>query len=371
MTKDFPPIVKLTFYLLFIILLIYGLIEARNFLYPIFFAVLLSYLLYPFASFLEKKGVPRILAIIISILFAIVLIAGAGFFVYTQVQVFVDDFPTFKRQALANVDQLELFIEEQFDVSSTEQHQWIKERINDIFESGAQFFGSAFTATTGTITKIVLMPVYIFFMLYYRNKFKEFIMQFIPRGKHEKTERLLSDVSFVTERYMGGVFAVVLILCFLNSIGLMIVGLKYAILLGVISALFNFIPYFGTLIGGVVPLIYALLLSPFPQKAIGVIILFIIIQFLENNILTPNITGGNVQLNPFITILSIILGGMIWGLPGMVLIVPFIAMFKIFCGYVDSLKPYNYLLGIGGTEQHALTANKIKSFFQRLFNRNF
>jgi predicted PurR-regulated permease PerM len=359
------PLLKITVVLLFIILLLFALIQARNFLYPLFFAILLAYLLYPFANFMERHHFPRILANLISIIFAIVVVAGAVFFIYSQIIIFVQDFPTLKQQALTNVDTLEQWIENTFGVTSREQHDWVKERISDFFESGAQFFGDAFTATTSTLAKAGLMPVYIFFMLYYRNKFKNFILQMVPNEKHQKTEKILSDVSFVTERYMGGVFVVVLILCILNSIGLLIVGLKYAILLGVISALFNFIPYFGTLIGGIVPLLYTLVVSPTPEKALGVIIFFIIIQFIENNILTPNITGGNVQLNPFVTILSIIIGGMIWGIPGMFLIVPFLAMFKIFCEYVDGMQPYAYLLGIHGTEKHALNKDKFATILKK------
>lgn len=365
MTK-YPAIIKITILLLFLILLIFALIEARNFLYPIFFAILLAYLLYPLANFLEKNRVPRILANLISIILGIIVVAGGVFFIYSQLRIFVEDFPTLKMQALANVDTLEKWITETFGVSSLEQHEWVRERLSEFFESGAKFFGDAFTATTSTIAKIGLMPVYVFFMLYYRNKFKEFILQLVPNEKHQKTEKILSDVSFVTERYMSGVFVVVLILCILNSIGLMIVGLKYAILLGIISALFNFIPYFGTLIGGIVPLLYTLVISPHPEKAVGVIIFFIIIQFIENNILTPNITGGNVQLNPFITILSIIVGGMIWGIPGMFLIVPFLAMFKIFCEYVDGMQPYAYILGTRGTEKHALTKDKLVGLFKKM-----
>ncbi|MGK7393135.1 MAG: AI-2E family transporter [Candidatus Cyclobacteriaceae bacterium M3_2C_046] len=365
MLDRYPVVLRFTFYLLFVILLIYGLIEARNFFYPLFIAVLFAYLLYPLASFLEKHGIPRILANLTGILFAGVIIAAGVFFIYKQIGVFVEDFPSLRQNAMANVDELEGFIEENFGVSSTTQHQWIRERISNFFESSTQFFTSAFSATTATLAKIGLMPVYVFFMLYYRNKFRNFMLLVIPESKHAKTEKILNEVSFVTERYMGGVFVVVLILCVLNSIGLLIVGLKYAILLGIISALFNFIPYFGTLIGGIIPLFYALLLSPYPQKAVGVIILFIIVQFMENNILTPNITGGNVKLNPFITILSIIVGGMIWGIPGMFLSVPLLAMFKIICDYVEPLKPYSYLLGTSGTEQHALSINKISNFFKR------
>ncbi len=364
MWKKNSIIRNLTIGLLFVTLFLYGFIHARNFLYPIFLAILIAYLLHPMANFLEKHKFPRILANIISIIFAIIIVGGGIYFMYTQISVFIQDLPTLKDQAVANIRQLESFIEAKTGISTVAQQKWIENQINDIFESGSEVFGTAFSATTGTAARMGLLPVYVFFMLYYRDKFKKFILLIVPDEKHEKTEKILDDVSYVTEKYMSGVFAVVLILCVLNSVGLLIVGINYAILFGIISALFNFIPYFGTLIGGLVPLAYTLLLSPYPEKVVGVIIYFIIIQFTENNILTPNITGGNVQLNPFITILSIILGGMLWGVVGMFLIVPFIAMFKIFCEYFDPLKPYAFLLGTGGAEEHSLTREKIVRFFK-------
>lgn len=356
-------ITTLTYILLFIILLIFGLIEARNFLYPLALGVLFAYLLYPLSSSIEKSGIPRIPANLFSILIGVIIISGIVFMIYKRMAVFLHDIPALKTQALSNVDQLNMLIESKIGISTQEQKVWLKDQIDTVFESGIVVFNTAFTATIGTLVKIGLLPVYVFFILYYRNKFNQFILNVIPEENHLKTLRILEEVSLVTKKYMGGIFLVVFILCILNSIGLLIVGIKYAILFGIISALFNFIPYFGTLIGGLVPLSFTLLVSDTPHKAVGVVLLFMIIQFIENNILTPNIVGGNVRLNPFITILAIILGGMIWGIPGMFIAVPFLGMFKIACEHIDVLKPYAYLLGTEGTEKHALTWDKIKSMF--------
>src|SRR5690606_11934266 len=147
----------------------------------------------------------------------------------------------------------------------------IEERLGSIFETSSDFFKTAFAATAATATKAALLPVYVFFLLYYRNKFTNFILKLVPPEKHKKTLTILGEVSLVTKRYMGGIFIVVLILCCLNSLGLLIIGVEYALLLGVISALFNFIPYFGTLIGGLVPLLFTLLMTNSPENAFGVV----------------------------------------------------------------------------------------------------
>ena len=364
--QKYPLLIRLTVVLLFAILLIYALIEVRNFLYPLTLAILIAYLLYPLVKFLENRKIPRIPAILFSIISAIVIISGAVYLLSTQVGVFVDDFPALKEQTLENIETLNTFVNKNTGMEINIDKEFIKERLSTLFQSGSDFLQTAFSATTGTIAKVALLPVYAFFLLYYRNKFAMFTLKLIPEEKHAKINKILQDVSHVTKRYMGGIFIVVLILCFLNSLGLLIVGVKYALLLGIVSALFNFIPYFGTLIGGAVPLLFVLLMSDTPEKGFSVVILFLIIQFTENNILTPNIVGGYVRLNPFMIILSIIIGGMIWGLPGMFISVPFLGMFKILCEQVSILNPYAYLLGTEGTEKHAVDFQKVKTFFSKI-----
>lgn len=363
-------LVKATFLLLFIILSIFALIHARNFLYPICIAILFAYLLYPMAKFLETNGIPRIIAILLSLVVGIFIISFVISLISSQLEVFFDDFPELQYKALANLEEMAKNIESSFGISTQDQKHWLKERISGAFESGGIVFKTAFQATAGTVVAILIQPVFVFFLLYYRDKFREFILRLAPDRIHQKTLKIINEVSLVTKKYMSGIVIVVLILCFLNSLGLYIVGLDYAVVLGVISAIFNFIPYFGTLIGGIVPLTFALLTMDSPSYALGVIIHFLIVQFLENNILTPNIVGGNVKLNPFITILIIILGSMIWGIPGMFISVPFLAMFKIICDHVEKLRPFSYLLGTEGTEEHSVTFSKIRKLLQSNKSKN-
>jgi predicted PurR-regulated permease PerM len=318
---------------------------------------------------LEKRGIPRILANFISILILIATVVGFLFLLYKQLSLLLGDFPELMAQAHRNLDKLNEVIEKNFGVSSSDQNIWLKERLANIFATGSAFINTAFQATTGTIAKLGLLPVYIFFLLYYRNKFSVFLFRVVHRRHHQTLTNILNQIGQVTKRYMSGMVIVVLVLCVLNSVGLLIVGVKYAVLLGVIAAIINFIPYFGTLIGGAVPLSFALLVMDSPTYALGVIILFIIIQFLENNILTPNIVGGNVNINPFFTILSIVVGGMMWGLPGMIISLPFMSMFRIVCDNIPKLKPIAYLLGTSGTEHHSVTLDGVKQSFRKICRR--
>ena len=335
---------KLTIGLAFIILFFYSIIVARHLLMVITLAVLFSYLLYPLAVRLEMIRFPRFLANLTAILLLFSIFTGLVFLMYKQVETLLGDLPALKSKALQNIDQMEIYIESISGLEVHKQHQWLKENVNNLFESGSQFLSVTFTATTSTLAKMFLLPVFVYYMLFYRQKFFIFLLRIIPSDKKSVAVVIMKRISQMVQRYIGGVFVVVLVLSVLNSLGLYIVGIKYPIVFGLISAFFNFIPYFGTWIGGSIPLLFTLLTGDSLQLALGVLILFAIIQFTENNILTPNITGGYVDINPLITILSIIVGGMVWGIIGMVVVLPVVATIKIISEHSPSMKAVAYLI---------------------------
>ncbi|UII26542.1 AI-2E family transporter [Fulvivirga maritima] len=343
MRKKYPFVIRLTLVLFLVSLILTMLIVGRDFLYPICLALLFSFLLYPMAHLLEKWKLPRVLAILISILSAIAIIGAGMFLLYQQMAVFIDDFPELKKHALDNLNYLQVQIDNMVGPMDHNKQWWLREKVSNLLNNSGDIMTKVFNATTGTMVKMGLQPVFIFFMLYYRERFSKFIYMLAGRSQKDRVKTILGEISLITKSYISGVFIVVLILCFINSFGLMIVGVEYAIMFGILSALMNFIPYFGTLIGAAIPLLYTLV-SADPKNAIGVIILFVIIQFLENNILTPGITGGRVAINPLFTILIIIAGGMMWGIPGMFMSVPFAGMFKVVCHHYRYLRPIAFVM---------------------------
>jgi predicted PurR-regulated permease PerM len=369
MISRLPSAQKFSFFLLSIILVFYVLITAKLFLYPLALGVLFGYLLYPLANFLEKRRLPRILSILISILLLLTVVTFTVLFVYRKLGAFVGDFPTFRAKAFNRIDELEGTISEMFGIANLQLTDFLRSRVTGMFDAGSNFFNKVFTATTGTLFRLGILPVFIFLFLYYRTKFAWFIMKIVPRDKQMLTLQVLREVSKVASRYMGGIFTVVFVLCILNSFGLYLAGIRYAITLGVIAAIFNFIPYFGTIIGYSIPFVFALLTGDSAQPAFKVLLVFLIVQFTENNILTPNIVGNYVKINPFIIILGVIAGGMVWGIPGMFVVIPFLAILRIISEHIPSLHPYVYLLGTGGTRRHALTGENIRKFLNRFRNR--
>lgn len=336
------------------ITIIFILIMTRQLLVPLFFSVLLAYALYPAAKSLENRGVPRIFTNLILIISSILFIGGVIYGLVLLVVAFSEDLPQIKEQISENMTLFQQLIESSLGISE----QQIESISKSIQESG-QYVGQLFSATANTILIIGLIPVYTFLMLFYRNKFRRFVSMTSASDHENIVNKILDQTADVVPQYMKGLFIVCLILIVINSAGFYLIGVKYALLLGTIAAIFNLIPYLGTIIGYGIACLFVLVTQS-PTVAFYVVLQFFIVQFFENNILTPNITGSYVQINPLVTILSLIAGGMIWGLPGMFMIIPYLAILKIVCENIPNLKPVSYLLGNRGMEQYSISIESLK-----------
>ncbi len=356
----FPLLFNVTIVLLFLWLSFYILSEFKFYLRPIVLGVLFAYFLFPVASFIEKRGVPRILANIISILAGMGMVLGVGLFIYKEMSMFITDVPAMKYQASDNINEIFILLENISGVESAEIKRTVSVFIDNALSNSVDLLDSAFGATFNTLFTIFIMPVYVFFLLYYRDKFKNFTLMLIPAEQHDKAEKIINEVNDVAIHYITGVFFVVTILVVINSLGFLMIGLRFALLLGFIAAVMNFIPYYGTIIGYLFPFFIAAFTMDSPRYAFLVVLQFIVVQFTENNILTPNIVGSHVKINPFMIILAITFGGFIWGLPGMFIAVPVVAVIRVLGENIDRLKPLGYLLGQVGTEEHSVTIKKLR-----------
>ena len=357
--RQYPILVRLTIILLFMILALYALIEAKHILYPLALSVLFSYLLYPVVSFLEYKlRFPRIIAVVLAVIMLLAVLTGAVNIFINQIQKFVQD-ETIKEQAIENFAEIQLFIESKYKVTTDKQNLWVTEKVKDFFETGGHI-QNIIKKAAGTIEAILFIPIFTIFMLFFRNRAEKFIHKLAEKRHAALAESIIKDVSKVTMKYVTGVTIVVVILAIVHSAALSLIGIKYAIVLGLITAACSFIPYFGTIVSGVIPVTFVLVAQSNPYLALAVAIYYIAISLIDHNILTPSIVGGQVHLNPFITILSIIIGAAVWGIPGMIIVVPFMAVVKIICDNIESLKPFGYILGV---DKHGLSISKIADFF--------
>ncbi|PAU92807.1 AI-2E family transporter [Aliifodinibius salipaludis] len=352
--EAYPLALRYLIRLLLFFAVIGTLIITKQLLVPLALAILFSYLLYPSAEKLEQKNIPRIATNFILIIGSIAIVTGAAYGIILLVATFTDNLPAIKDQIDNNITQFRWALGRTFGVTA--------EQLDSIVESikgSGQYIAQFFTGTANTILTVGLIPVYTFLLLFYRDKFRTFIKMLVPESEKNIAQSIIDQAAEVVPRYLKGLFIVFLILIVINSLGFYLIGIEYALLVGLIAAIFNLIPYLGTVIGYGIAFLFVLATQS-PTLALGVFAQFFVVQFIENNILTPNITGSYVQINPLVTILALIAGGMIWGLPGMFMVIPYLAILKIVCENIESLKPVGYLLSTKGTEKHSLTLREVK-----------
>lgn len=353
---------NITIRLALLALIIAFLVIGKPVLLPLALAMLFSFLLLPISKKLEEWKFPRALAIIISLVIALLVVGGLMYFFYKQVLMFVEDWPQLSKQLTEKIDSIYNYIGQRFNVSKFEQKSWINERISNAGSSAGQFALSVFTATGSFIATVVLLPIFIFFMTYYRDKFRHFVHLVSKEDKAEHAIDVAKKISTVSQKYIKGLFIDIVILSVLNSTGFLIFGLEHAILFGVLAAFLNIIPYIGVTIGSILPILMALITHDGFSTAIGVAAVCFGVQFLDNNFITPNVIGGSVSINPFTAILALTTSAMIWGLVGMVMAIPTMGMLKVAFDNIESMKPIGFLIG----EERSFSPDN--SFSKRIFS---
>jgi predicted PurR-regulated permease PerM len=321
------------------------LIIAKAFLVPFILAILLSFLLFPISDFLHRKGLPFGLSIVLSILVGLTVIALLILFFYYQVMNFMDDGPQLKVQLASKLNDIQQFVATKFRIPTWEQNQWLNDHSNDFLNSSGKYISGVFSFTGSFLAGLGLMPIYIFFMTFYKDKFKTFIIKVTAQEKKDYVLALAGKTAKVSQKYIQGLLIDIAILSVLNTIGFLILGLKYAILLGVIAAILNIIPYIGVLIGSIFPIMMAILTKDSMWSAVGALGVCVFVQFLDNNFITPKVVGASVSINPLATLVVLIIGGLMWGVAGMMMFIPLLGMVKIILDSFPGSQPYGYLIG--------------------------
>jgi predicted PurR-regulated permease PerM len=331
--------------LLLVGLIVAFMILAKDILIPFTIAIVFTFLLLPVSGKLQQWRFPKALAILISILLALSVFVALLYFFYSQILNFVNDWPVLQKSMTAKWVSFQQFISETFHVSQLEQQVWLKTKIQESASTGSMLVLGIFSATGAFLASFALIPIYIFFLSYYQDKFKEFVLLITKDDKHDQALLVVKKVTLVSQKYLIGIFLDVLILSVLNSTGFLILGLPHAILFGVFASILNIIPYIGVLIGSTLPILMAFLTKDEMSYPLAVAGICFFVQFLDNNFITPYVVGSSVSINPLTAIFVLIASALIWGIPGMVLCIPLTGMAKVVCDNVESMKPYGFLLG--------------------------
>ncbi|MBD0332767.1 MAG: AI-2E family transporter [Chitinophagaceae bacterium] len=338
--RVYPFYIKATVVLLGLFLFIQALSVLADVLIPLAIATLVAILLNPLHNWLQRR-MPRVVAIVVSILIAIIIVAGVLYFLSTQIAMFSKNLPVLKQKFSELITELHAWVENTFGISADKQ----KEMTKSAASGSQQLIRNTLGTILGTLGVIILIPIYVFLLLFYKPLILNFLYQVFLEKHSLRVAEILSQTKRAVQSYMVGLLMETAIVCTLNSIALLIIGVPYAIVIGVIGGILNLLPYLGGLVAIALPVLMATITSHGFSMQLQVIVAYLIIQFIDNNILVPRIVSSQVQINALISIVFVLLGGMLWGLPGMFLAIPFIAVLKIIFDRVDELKPWGSLLG--------------------------
>jgi len=339
--KDQPFYIQSTAVLFGLVLLVYVLATLTDILVPLAFAAFIAVLLNPLANRLQRYKIPRGLAIGIAMLVALLAVAAVFYFLSSQMIQFGASLPMLKQKFGEITLDLKHWIQDAIGMSIAKQDQMIKEALG----SGQAMVGKTLGGLIGTLGIIFLLPVYIFFLLLYKTLILNFLYEVFAEENSEKVRDVLSETKGAIQSYIVGLLIEMIIVAAMNSAALLLLGVKYAILIGCIGAILNLIPYLGGIIAIALPVLMATVTKEGYSTQLGVIAAYIVIQFIDNNILVPRIVSSKVQINALMSIVVVLLGNQLWGLSGMFLSIPFVAVLKIIFDRIDELKPWGKLLG--------------------------
>ncbi len=339
--KKYPFYLRATVILFGLVLCSYALSNLREILIPFSFALFLAVLLNPLVERLIKWKVPKVPSIILALVAAIVLIAGVWYFLATQVMHFTTQMPVLEKKVTELGSKLQQDLVQQFHIPLAKQNQYIVEAKAGIKPLIGQLLGTFL----GTLTTAFLLPLYAFLLLYYKNLILNFLYEIFAEENAEEVSTVLGRVRGAIQSYMYGLLIEGLIVATMNTVALLILGVPYAILLGVLGALLNVVPFIGGVLAALLPIAMATITSDGIHTQIGVAISYIVIQFIDNHFLIPYIVSSKVKINALISILAVLLGAAVWGFSGMFLAIPFIGVLKIVFDRIPELKPWGKLLG--------------------------
>jgi predicted PurR-regulated permease PerM len=339
-----PFYFKLTTVLVCIVFTVIILREGSSLLIPLFAGLLLAVLLLPIAKFLERIHIPRAAASFLSLLCFIFLFSLVNYFLVTEISIFSKELPSINNKVQDLLISVQHVLSNKFNIDHAQQSTYLKGSFNDVV-NGVTGFVSALVFSFGNILIWALfICIYAFCILYYRKLIVSFLIKLVENDYPNEIIQIINQTKKIISSYIVGLLVEFLIMLTLNSILLLIIGIKYAFMLAIIAAILNVIPYIGIYTATVLSMIITYANSS-GSDAVKVAIVLIFIHLIDGILIMPSIVGSRVKMNPFITIVAVIAGEIVWGIPGMFLFIPFAAILKIIFENIASLNAWAILFG--------------------------
>jgi predicted PurR-regulated permease PerM len=323
--------------------LVFILYAGSNIIMPIVYAVLFAILLNPIVNFLTKRKINRVFAIAIAVSFAIFMVTAIFYIVSSRISMLVDNLPELEEKFNSSIQELQQWIAVKFGIRAASVAEWFGNAKSSIIENFA--IGERLSSAGRTLVTVILLPAYLCMILYYKPLLLEFISRLFRYKDHTAVVEVLTGTKRIIQSYLSGLFLEMIIVAILNALGLLLLGVDYAVILGIIGAILNIIPYLGGIIGTALPMLIAFVTKDSVTAPLLVFALYMLIQFIDNNFIIPKIVASRVQLNALVSVIVVLLGGALWGVSGMFLSIPVTAILKVIFDHIEAMKPWGFLLG--------------------------
>lgn len=311
---------------------------------PLIYSLILAILMNPAVNFLEKRNVNKILAISIVLILATALLISLIYFISSQMMMFGEALPQLKSKLNIFMNDAANFITQNFHIEKRKLAELVEKGKQEASSNSSALIGQTLSTVTDAVLVITLLPVYIFLFLYYKPLLLEFLAKLSPAGAKDSVKEVLLETKLLIQSYLSGLLLEAIIVSALNALGLFILGIDYALLIGVIGGILNIIPYLGGIVATALPMLLALATKS-PTTALLVLGVYLLVQFIDNNYLMPFIVASRVKINALFSVIVVLIGGALWGVAGMFLAIPLTAIIKVIFDRIKSLEPWGYLLG--------------------------
>ncbi len=316
---------------------------GQDIIIPVIYATIIAILLNPLVNFLTRKRINRIVAIAAAVFLAMFAVVGVLYIISLQMGMFSETYPQMKEKFGEASAGFVHWISDTFSMRESKINAWMKASQAEAVANFA--IGEKLTEVGRVLVVGLLLPVYLFMILYYKTLLLEFIHRLFRAEHHVAVVAVLANSKTIIQGYLTGLVFEMIIVAVLNSAGLLLLGIDYAIILGIIGAVLNIIPYLGGVIAVTLPMIIALVTKESASYSLLVLLLYLFIQFIDNNYIIPKIVSSRVRINALVSMIVVLIGGALWGIPGMFLSIPLTAILKVVFDHIEPLKPWGFLLG--------------------------
>jgi len=331
--------------LLTVVLVIVILWFGKPFLIPLAYAFVIALVLFPFCRYFQERGAGPVLSILLPILMLSALFAGLVALLSYELVILAGKWPIIQQQFDPFLDRVQHQLESAFGWTTEKQVDWARNQVSNLGQHAGTLLKLTLSTTIEALFNLIIIPIYVALILMYRKKLARFVIAIAPESYKPRLPEVITSTVSIFSRFIRGMALVYLIVGLLNTLGLWAIGVETPLTYGMITAIMTIIPYFGIIISGAIPIVITWLETSSLWQPLAILAVFTVVQYLEANLIFPYVVGRFVDLNTLAAIVAIFLGGLIWGVSGMILFLPLFGVFRLVASHYPELKPWEDLLG--------------------------